>query len=163
MSFILLLVTTIYFIQKTKDYRMLDPLELEMMTKEEIVQYVYDSQTRGDISYYFLIPVFGFFGVVVGATIYFVLVSDLESRKPKINSEPVLMLLRYDERKVVNKLLEEKGKVHQSEISYLEGFNKIRAHRVVEGLVKKGIVTKEVMGKVRMIKLRKDLLEILRK
>lgn len=160
LSFILLIVTSFYFIKKTSQFRELDPLEVELMTKEELVQHIYETHTTSLYSYYFLIPVFGFFGVAVGAGVYFILSSDFERKKSKVDLKPVLTILDEYERKVILKLIEEKGKIHQSDVTYMSGFNKVKAHRVIEGLVKKGVVSKENFGKTRVIKLKKELMDI---
>ncbi|MGV8168451.1 MAG: helix-turn-helix transcriptional regulator [Candidatus Nanoarchaeia archaeon] len=163
-GFLLLLASVIFFIEKSKEFRRLDPLELESMSKEDIVQTIYDHQAK-TTPYYIFIPIFGFFGVVVGASVYFVLNQDLEKKDKtlKHNTNVVLKLLSAEERKVINKLLENNGKVHQSEITYMEGFTKVRAHRIVEILVKKGIVKKETLGKARLITLESDIYEVLKK
>jgi hypothetical protein len=48
------------------------------------------------------------------------------------------------------------------EITYMEGFTKVKSHRIIEGLVQKGILFKEKMGKMRLIKMNKEFYEILK-
>ncbi|MGV8163092.1 MAG: helix-turn-helix transcriptional regulator [Candidatus Nanoarchaeia archaeon] len=164
LGFLLLVASVVFYVDKTRDLRRIDPLELESMTKEDIIQTIYERQAESTPFYYF-IPIFGFFGVVVGASVYFVLSSDLEKKDKtlKSNTAVLLKLLSAEERKVINKLLDNNGKVHQSEITYMEGFTKVRAHRLVEILLKKGIVKKETLGKARLITLEKELYEVLKK
>jgi uncharacterized membrane protein len=45
----------------------------------------------------------------------------------------------------------------------MEGFSKVKAHRVVISLANKGIVTKETYGKMRMIKMNDEFYEVLKK
>lgn len=164
-SFILLIVSVIFFIDKTVELKKLDPLELESMTKEDIIQTIYDKQMQNNVPFYYFIPLFGFFGIVVGATIYFILSSDIEKKEKVIehNNEIIFQLLNHDERKVVRKIVEDGGKTQQVEITYMEGFTKVKSHRIVEALAQKGILTKETMGKMRLIKLNKDIYELLKK
>ncbi|MEM4756328.1 MAG: hypothetical protein QW594_04310 [Candidatus Woesearchaeota archaeon] len=44
------------------------------------------------------------------------------------------------------------GKVQQIEITYLQGFTKVKAHRILEKLLQRGVITKETLGKVNLIK-----------
>ena len=44
----------------------------------------------------------------------------------------------------------------------MEGFTKVKAHRIIESLVQKGILEKEKLGKMRQLHLNKDLYEILK-
>jgi uncharacterized membrane protein len=45
----------------------------------------------------------------------------------------------------------------------MEGFTKVRAHRIVEALVSKGILQKEKLGKMRIIRMNNEFYEILKK
>jgi hypothetical protein len=165
LSFILLIVSVIFFVVKVRETRRLDPLELESMSKEDIIQTIYERQAEESMPFYYFIPLFGFFGVVVGSTIYFILSSDIEKKESVIKhkADVILKLLEPEERKVVNKIVENEGKVQQVEITYMEGYTKVKAHRIVESLVQKGVLTKEAVGKMRLIKLDKDIYELLKK
>lgn len=164
LGFLLLVTSIVFYVEKTRDQRRIDPLDLESMTKEDIIQTIYERQAESTPFYYF-IPIFGFFGVVVGASVYFVLSSDLEKKDKTLtnNTAVVLKLLSAEERKVVNKILDNNGKLHQSEITYMDGYTKVKSHRIVETLLKKGIVKKEILGKARLITLENDLYEVLKK
>jgi hypothetical protein len=163
-SFILLTTSVIFFIEKTRELRKLDPLELEDMSKEEILQTIYERHAQENTPFYYFIPLFGFFGVAVGSAIYFIISTDLEKKDQIIqfNTDVILKLLDPDERKVINKIVESNGKVSQAEITYMDGFTKVKAHRIVERLVQKDILTKEAMGKMRLIRINKELYEFLK-
>jgi len=165
LSFMLVILSVLFFIDQSKELRKLDPLELEAMTQDQIIQTIYDRREKESTPFYFFIPIFGFFGVGIGATLYYIFSRDVEKKEKiiKHNSDVILKLLNPDEKKVIKKLIENQGRIQQVEITYMEGYTKVKAHRVIEGLVKKDIVTKEAMGKVRLIKLDKDLYEILKK
>ena len=86
-------------------------------------------------------------------------------KKEKIliqNTQVIMQLLEHEERKVIKKIVENNGKIQQIEITYMEGFTKVRAHRIIESLVQKGILSKEKLGKMRLIKMNPDLYQILR-
>jgi hypothetical protein len=164
-SFILLIVSVIFYIDATRESRRIDPLELESLQKEQIIQAIYERQADEGLPFYYFIPIFGFFGIVVGAAIYFIFSSDLEKKETIIrnNTDVILKLLEPEERKVLGKIVENNGKIQQVEITYMEGFTKVKAHRILEKLVQKGILTKEAMGKMRLIRLDQSLYDILKK
>jgi uncharacterized membrane protein len=164
-SFILLVVSVLFFLYNTREQRVIDPSDFEIMTKEEIIQYVYEKQSEEHTPFFYFIPIFGFFGIVVGTLIYYIMSGDIEKKEQLIqhNSEIVLKLLNPDERRVIKKIVESEGKIQQLEITYMEGFTKVKAHRVIESLVNKGILEKDKLGKTRMIRLNKDLYLMLKK
>jgi uncharacterized membrane protein len=164
LSFVLLIASILFYIDKTREFRRIDPLELESMTKEQIIQDIYDRQSKSTTPFYYFIPIFGFFGIAVGALVYYIMNNDIE-RKDKVlvqNTSVVMQLLDPQERKVIKKIVENQGKIQQIEITYMEGFTKVKAHRIIESLVQKGILEKEKMGKMRLILMNKDLYEILK-
>ena len=57
--------------------------------------------------------------------------------------EVALRLLDDNERKVVEALVAEGGSMLQKDISVDLGFSRVKAHRVVQSLVKRGLVTAE--------------------
>jgi hypothetical protein len=164
-SFILLIVSVIFFLYNTREQRQIDPTELEIMTKEQIIQYIYEKQGNEHTPFFYFIPIFGFFGIVVGTLIYYIMSGDIEKKEQIIqhNSEIIFKLLNPEERRVIKKIVENEGKLQQLEITYMEGFTKVKAHRIVESLVNKGILEKDKLGKTRMIRLNKDLYLMLKK
>jgi DNA-binding MarR family transcriptional regulator len=75
----------------------------------------------------------------------------------------ILKFLNFGERKVVEKLIEKKGEILQSEITRLEGMTKLKTHRAVRNLEKKGIIKVEKYGKTNRIILSKDVRDIILK
>ena len=111
----------------------------------------------------FFIPVFIILGMIFGlilAYLYFERKVELPVPSPD-RKKAILSLLPPSERKIVEKIAEKKGEVLQSEISRLEGVGKVRAHRVIDRLIRRGIIEKEQIGKTNVLKLRKDVLEAL--
>lgn len=164
MSFVLLIVSVIFYINNTRLERQIDPIELESKTKEQIIQYVYDKQAKGHTPFYYFIPIFAFFGIAIGALIYYLMNENLEKKQKTIeyNTEVILKLLNPEERKVIRKIVENNGKLQQMEITYMEGFTKVRAHRIIESLAAKGILVKEKLGKMRLIKMNNEFYDILK-
>ena len=164
LSFLLFMLSTILYINNIRTQRQIDPLELETKSKEDIIQYVYEKQSLGHMPFYYIIPIFSFFGIIIGVLVYYVMNEDLEKKQTTIkhNTEIILKLLEPEERKVIKKIVENNGKIQQIEITYMEGFTKVKSHRVVESLVEKQILSKETLGKMRIIRLNKELYDILK-
>ena len=77
------------------------------------------------------------------------------------NKKIILKFLNLNERKVLEKLLERKGTMLQSEISRMEGMTKLKTHRAVKDLEIKGVIKTESYGKTNRIILAKDVKEIM--
>ncbi len=91
---------------------------------------------------------------------------DIKSspKEGKINDNSnILKLLNLNERKVVEKLIDNKGSVLQSEISRMPKMTRLRAHRAVKKLEQKEIVTLTSYGKTNKIVLSEDIKNILMK
>ena len=73
--------------------------------------------------------------------------------KPSMGRELVARLLEPKEMAVVERLIEQPKGIPQSEIVKMPGMTKLKAHRVVERLRNKGIVTVDKIGKTNQIKL----------
>ncbi len=97
-----------------------------------------------------LIPVFIGVGAMLGAIALYMF---YEKTAATGKSETALSLMERDERAVVGRIVEEGGRVTQSEISKVKGLGKVKAHRVLERLEKRGILEKEQYGKTNMVKL----------
>lgn len=67
--------------------------------------------------------------------------------------EVALRLLDGNERRVVEALVAKGGSMLQKDISYELGFSRVKAHRVVQSLVKRGLVTVEEHYNTRMVAL----------
>ena len=57
--------------------------------------------------------------------------------------EVALRFLEGDERKVVEVLLEANGSILQKDISRMTGFSRVKTHRVLVRLIRRGVVTAE--------------------
>jgi DNA-binding MarR family transcriptional regulator len=84
-----------------------------------------------------------------------------ENTTEKGNKNIILKFLNPSERKVIEKLIETKGSVLQSEISRAEGMTKLKTHRAVKDLERKGIIERESYGKTHRIILSKDIKDLM--
>lgn len=75
----------------------------------------------------------------------------------------ILKFLNMSERKVVESLIEKKGEILQSEISRMDGMTKLKTHRAVRDLERKGVIKRESHGKTHRIILSKDIKEAILK
>ncbi|MFT4309461.1 MAG: helix-turn-helix transcriptional regulator [Candidatus Woesearchaeota archaeon] len=169
-AFLLFIVTMIFIVRSIEKSYHIDPLELEAMTHEQIIQRVYDSQNGFSLS--LLLPLLGFFGVLIGATSYFLFsggegnsinATEDYNKIRKASMGIVRRMMSHDERKVFDLLVSRNGMLMQSEVSSIEGFGKVKAHRIIEQMETKGIITKTSAGKQRIIRLMpefKDIIEV---
>ena len=108
-----------------------------------------------------LVPVFVLSGIIVGALVFFLMSSRLEGkqRDAKKIAETMLRFLNPDERKLVNLLIENNGKILQAELTRLPGMSKVKSHRVVQRLIDRGVIEKETMGKTNIVRFSKEIKE----
>jgi len=84
-----------------------------------------------------------------------------KEKKKTDSRDIVLKFLNPGERKVLETLIERNGEALQSEISRLDGMTKLKTHRAVRDLVRKGIIKIENYGKTNRISLSKDVREVM--
>jgi uncharacterized membrane protein len=75
-------------------------------------------------------------------------------------NEIVLKFLNPGERKVVEALIHKKGEMMQAELSRLDGMDKLRTHRAIRDLARKGVVSVHARGKTNLVSLSKDVREL---
>ncbi|MBN2203326.1 MAG: winged helix-turn-helix transcriptional regulator [Candidatus Aenigmarchaeota archaeon] len=80
-----------------------------------------------------------------------------------MNKDAVLKLLNFNERKVLERLIKRNGEVLQSEISRIEGMNKLKTHRAIKNLEMKGVIETESRGKTKLVILTKEIRDIMLK
>ena len=108
------------------------------------------------IGYVLLLIILGFLIGILVSYFYF----EKRIELPRVGADKkdnILLLLTPSERAVLKKIIDRNGEVLQSEVSRLEGMGKVRAHRVIEKLVRRGVLEKEGMGKTNTLKLRKEI------
>ena len=93
----------------------------------------------------------------------------IKKNKSVLNKSPteiddkniIFKFLNPSERKVVERLVEKGGKLLQSEISRMGDMTKLRTHRAVKDLEKKGIIVTESYGKTNRIILSEDIKDLM--
>lgn len=110
-----------------------------------------------------LIPVFILIGIVIGAGVFFFMSSRLENKEKDLSkiTDTLVQFLNKDEKLVVQKLIENDGKVLQAEVSRIEGIGKVKSHRIIQRLVDRGVIEVEGFGKTNIIKLNKGIKDVL--
>jgi len=110
---------------------------------------------------YQLVPGFVLIGIVIGALVFFFMTSRLEKKEKSLknNTEVLLRFLNQDERKLVNALVENNGKVLQAEITRLPEMSKVKSHRIVQRLIDRGVIEKESLGKTNIVRFTKEIKE----
>jgi len=83
-----------------------------------------------------------------------------ETNQPVNCAHVIQNFLSYNEKKVINKLIEQKGTALQSEISRIESLGKVKTHRAVQDLERKGIISIERYGNTNRLNLSNDLKKI---
>lgn len=108
-----------------------------------------------------LIPIIVVVSVIIGAFVYYLMAQKVESKQKSLtaNTEIILKLLNSDERKIIDRLIREKGKVFQSELSRIEGIGKLKSHRILQRLSDRKVIEIEPHGKTNIIRFTKELEE----
>ncbi len=96
------------------------------------------------------IPIVLFIALIAGAVVFYLL-----SPKPQQSgfNEATLKFLEGDEKVIVKRLVEKDGEALQSELTQLEGMTKVRSHRAIKRLEKKGVVKVVQKGKTNIVRL----------
>jgi len=105
------------------------------------------------------IPIMVSIAIIVGALIYYLMAERVETKQKGLvkNTEVLLKFLSSDERKLVNLLMENNGKILQAEVTRLPGMSKLKSHRVVQKLIDKEVIGKEKIGKTNIIRFTKEI------
>jgi uncharacterized membrane protein len=108
-----------------------------------------------------LIPIGVLAGIMIGALVFFFMTSKLESKEKslKTNSAVLLSFLSQDEKKLVNALIENNGRVLQAEVTRLPGMTKVKSHRVVQRLIDRGVIEKDRVGKTNVVRFTRHIRE----
>ncbi len=108
--------------------------------------------TCGCIAYTpYVIPIFASFGIMIGGAVYYFVTPKLETRK---KLQLISRFLPDDERLVISTLLSQDCICTQAKLSRKTGLTRLKVHRIVKKMLKKGIVGIEKDGKVNIIKLK---------
>ncbi len=95
-------------------------------------------------------PVVLFIALVAGAIVFYLL---MPRPQPSGFNDATLRFLEGDEKVIVKRLVEKDGEALQTELTQLEGMTKVRSHRAIRRLQKKGVVQVIQKGKTNIVRL----------
>ena len=106
-----------------------------------------------------LIPIFIATGIIIGAMVFFLMSTKIENKQKELSkiTEALISFLNKEEKIVVKKLIENDGKILQSEISRTQGIGKVKSHRILQRLIDRGVIEKQDYGKTNYIILNKNI------
>ncbi len=109
------------------------------------------------------IPLFLIGGIAIGAIVFFFMTNKIDNTKKDTQKivNALINFLNKDEKKIVEVLIENNGKIFQSEISRIEGIGKLKSHRIIQKLVDRNVIVVEKHGKTNIIKLSKEIKEVI--
>ncbi|MFA5764155.1 MAG: hypothetical protein WC915_05095 [archaeon] len=112
-----------------------------------------------------LIPIAIISGVIIGAIVFFFMSVKLEKQNDNLENvtQTLIQFLNKDEKKIVEKIIENDGKIYQSELSRIEGIGKLKSHRIIRRLEERNVIEIEKHGKTNIIKLKKEIKTVLLK
>ncbi len=107
------------------------------------------------------LPLIASIAIVAGAGAYYLMAGKVEGKQKaaKSTAEVLLKFLNPDERKLVNLLIENDGKVLQAELTRLPGMSKVKSHRIVQRLMDRGVIEKDSLGKTNIVGFTKEIKE----
>ena len=96
------------------------------------------------IPVYMFIPLLSSLGVFVGTLTYYLMGEKIERTEKSIRSsiEKTLIFLPKDEREVLKSVIESGGSINQSMIPKKTGMSKVKVHRVISRLERRGVMEK---------------------
>ncbi len=165
-SFILLITSIVLYVsaqQKIKQSQRIDLLEIDSYTLDELKAYVLNRPTRTPSATY-IIPITALLSLFTGLLMYYLLSDELVKKENSIKTKnkTILNLLSSTDKKVIEKIIENEGRIRQYELTYIEGLSKVKVHRIIQNLEDNNIIKKEKLGKVNNIVLDKDIYEMLK-
>ncbi len=167
-SFSLLIFSISMYFNYQHDQReesRLDHDAIDNMTSEEIKDFLTERRdSQPTFRSFYLFPFIAFIGLLVGTVVYYIMSDKViqQEQSLKKNTKIILNFLSREEKKVIETLLENDGKVQQYELSHLPNLNKVKTHRILFNLEQKGVISKERLGKINKIVLNKELYEVLK-
>lgn len=167
-SFALLIMSISIYFNFQHDLReqsRLDPDMIDSMTTEQIKEFIVEQRNMQPVFHsYYLLPFMGFIGLMVGILVFYIMSDKVvqQGQTLKSNTKIILNFLTPPERKMIEILLENDGKVQQYELSRLPDLNKVKTHRILLNLEQKKIIHKEKLGKINKIVLDKELYDALK-
>ncbi len=92
-------------------------------------------------------------GFFIGNLVYYILSTRFIKKRQNISKHALLTLkfLPNDERRLIRTLIEAGGSLNQSALTKKLGMTRVKAHRVIERLIAKGVIIKKKAGQTNSI------------
>ena len=165
-AFLIFSISIYYNYQHTlRQESKLSPELVGSMSNEEIMVFLEERRATEPIfRSFYLMPFMAFIGLLVGTLVYYIMSDKIIQKEQSLqrNTKVILNFLTGQEKKVIETLIENDGKVQQYEVSHLPGLNKLKTHRILVNLEQKGIIYKEKYGKINKIALNRELYDVLK-
>jgi uncharacterized membrane protein len=101
-----------------------------------------------------LIPILSSAGILVGSMVYYFMSAHGKARR---DLKPLLALLDYDQRRVIDELVKSGGSASQSKLVSSTGLNKVKVSRLISDLATRGVLKKTVSGVTNRIELEEKI------
>ena len=148
LTLLLLLVSIVTFVTDTSRH---------MTNKSSMLEFLVQNHT---------IIMFMLVVIAIGFGFFWSNLSLIELEKQKKGSRQILdvimLFLNKEEKEIIKFLVENKGVTTQAEISRLNGLNRVKAYRSVQKMQEKKLVEVIPHGKIRKIKLKENILNIIK-
>ncbi len=104
------------------------------------------------------IPFLASIGLFIGTLIYYMFSPRFE--KNKLDKKSLLNFLGGDERKVFGVMLDKK-EINQAQLVRETNLSKVKVSRIIKRFENKGLIEKISIGKINMIKLKREISELI--
>ncbi len=103
------------------------------------------------------IPFIASIGLFIGTIVYYLLSPRFDR---KVDKKSLLDFLEGEERKIF-KIILEKPEINQAELVRESGLSKVKVSRVLKRFKSRGLVEKETIGKINIVKLKEKISSLL--
>lgn len=102
------------------------------------------------------------FGLFVGSLTYYLISERSEEKLKEIHRDNRIMLslLEPDEKKIIEAIIDNKGKSSQSDIVKKTGISRVKVSRILKKIEQKGIIKKSQNGMTNIVELEKEIKEL---
>ena len=115
------------------------------------------------IPLWLFVPLLGSLGLFIGALTYSLLKptenTKVSSKDSEVLKNVILKFIPSPEEKTVVRILLERKEVKQYELSKLTNLDKVKIHRILRRLESQGVVKKEKIGKMYVVRLCEEIFE----
>ncbi len=129
--------------------------EISSMTKEELIQLVLENQRESGGPGKLVFPISVVLAAVLAAAISFKM-----CKRASIDKRILPYLLRPEERKIVELLVDHNGEMKQAELVALSKLNKVKVHRILRQMEQRGLIETVRVSKYNIVRLNKEVLRV---